>query len=152
MHVIEIDAGGSIRSPHLEFIETQREGKQHWGAYVVRKFDKVVPADGALLLKDKVDREWFEVSYVPKGVYLGFGGKFLEPDGTLVKTSSIWCVIENSRSLITLEQVPEEAVPHLYEVDPAMNPSVRYLAEEICRAREHLDRLERILAGMQLPR
>ena len=25
MHVVEIDAGGSIRSPHLEFVETQRE-------------------------------------------------------------------------------------------------------------------------------
>jgi hypothetical protein len=142
---LHIDPRDAIANHYLQGL-TSEDFRRPWVAFVYRRFDKVVIAQGAFLPRDESGR-WVEITCVPRGAYLGFGAEIRQPDGSWVKTRTLYLVQERTHETITLLPVTELDVPACYELDAASNPLLLALQAQVEARLEHLQQQLNALAA-----
>lgn len=101
------DENGTIENPALPI---GLQVRRNWGAYVVRRGDRVTTIRHALLQRNDAAR--FDVSRVPVGSHLGFGGQVRShDDDAWQQIRSLYIVTDRATESITLREVSETEIP-----------------------------------------
>lgn len=117
-----------------------------WVQFVYRAGQRVRPVPNAFLEK-LADGLQIEARGIVRGGYLRSSAEIRS------STEKVWirheglfrvCAIDDQS--LTLEQIEESEIPHLYDCDPTAHPGLRWLLAELANARRHIEQLEHLTA------